>query len=72
LLLGGSTYTLYLSHTLWLHFIYRVGWRDWLQQHDYIIAGYWLASLIIIALSVIYYQYAERPFHRGFRRVLGV
>ena len=72
LILGGSTYALYLSHTLWLRWLYDIGVRDWLQQHDLTIAGYWLASLFIIVISAVYFQFAERRLHFGFRRLLGV
>jgi peptidoglycan/LPS O-acetylase OafA/YrhL len=46
--------------------------REWLQHHGLTIAGYWLAALAIIIMSVVYYQYVERPLHSGFRRLLGV
>ena len=72
LILGGSSYALYLSHTLWLRGLYDIGVRDWLQQNDLTIAGYWLASLFIIAFSAVYFQYVERRLHFGFRRLLGV
>jgi exopolysaccharide production protein ExoZ len=72
LILGGSTYALYLSHTFWLRWLYDIGVRDWLQQNDLTIAGYLIASLYIIAISAVYYQFAERRLHSGFRRLLGV
>lgn len=72
LVLGGSTYALYLSHTLWLRWLYDIGVRDWLQQNGLTVPGYWAASLLIIAASAAYYQFAERRLHSGFRRVLGV
>ena len=52
LVLGGSTYALYLSHVLWLRYLYKIGVRDWLQAHGFTIAGYWLAALAIILMSV--------------------
>lgn len=72
LLLGGSTYALYLSHTLWFGWLREIGVKDWLQQNDLTVAGYCLASITIIILSAAYYQYVERRLHHGFRRTLGV
>ncbi|MFC1796466.1 acyltransferase family protein [Pseudomonadota bacterium] len=72
LTLGGSTYTLYLVHTLWLLWLYDIGVRDWLAQTGLTIPGYWLAAIIIVLAAAVYYQYVERRLHHGFRRVLGV
>jgi peptidoglycan/LPS O-acetylase OafA/YrhL len=72
LVLGGSSYALYLSHTLWLQWLYDVGVQDWLARNGLTIPGYWLAALAIIVMSAAFYQFAERPLHRGFRRVLRV
>jgi peptidoglycan/LPS O-acetylase OafA/YrhL len=72
LVLGGSTYALYLSHTIWLRYLYDVGVRNWLQEHELTIIGYWISSLLIIGMSAAYYYYVERRLHTGFRRVLGV
>lgn len=70
LILGGSSYALYLSHTLWLQWFFDIGGRDWLARNGLTVPGYWLAALAMIIMAAAFYQFAERPLHRGFRRVL--
>jgi peptidoglycan/LPS O-acetylase OafA/YrhL len=72
LLLGGSSYALYLSHTIWLQWLYDIGIRQWLVEVDLLVPGMWLLLLLVIVLSAVFYQYVERPLHSGFRRLLGV
>lgn len=69
LLLGGASYSLYLSHTLIIDLFARTGlvqtsgslptWIIWA-----------ILLLIIILYSVFHYLYVERPFYAAGRRLL--
>ena len=69
LLLGGASYSLYLSHTIILYFMYHFGLRDYLKS----IGGYQvglmvLVVLVIVAYSILHYLLIEQPLMKGSRQ----
>ena len=74
LLAGGSSYAIYLSHTIILAATHHLGFDAAMRQFSA-----WQAQALFLALigiiviySMIHYRWLERPLHKLFRRVLGV
>jgi len=74
LLTGGASYAIYLSHTLILAGMQKLGFNDyaaglggWAMQ-----AAYFGLMAAILAYSVLHYRFIERPLHRQFKRWLRV
>lgn len=72
LLTGGASYAIYLSHTLILVGLQKLGFNEfagsiggWKMQLIYI-----SLTLAILAYSVLHYRIIERPLHRLFKRWL--
>lgn len=73
-LAGGSSYALYLSHTLLLFLSAHLGLHIKLQGLSVWIvqAAYLMLVAVIVLYSLGHYRWFERPMHRFFRRTLGV
>lgn len=74
LLTGGASYAIYLSHTLILIGLQKLGFNDfagslegWAMQ-----ALYLSLTLAILGYSVLHYRWIERPLHKLFKRALRV
>lgn len=74
LLTGGASYAIYLSHTLILVGMQKLGFNEfagglggWKMQ-----ALYFALMLAILGYSVVHYRFIERPLHRLFKRGLRV
>jgi exopolysaccharide production protein ExoZ len=74
LLTGGASYAIYLSHTLILVALQKLGFNEfagglggWKTQVVYI-----ALTLVILSYSVLHYRLIERPLHKRFKRVLKV
>lgn len=74
LLAGGASYAIYLSHTLILVALQKLGFNEfagglggWKMQVLYL-----SLTLAILAYSVMHYRLIERPLHRRFKRWLRV
>jgi peptidoglycan/LPS O-acetylase OafA/YrhL len=74
LLTGGASYAIYLSHTLILVGLQKLGFNEfagnlggWAMQ-----AIYFSLMLAILIYSVLHYRWVERPLHRLFKRALRV
>jgi len=72
LLTGGASYAIYLSHTLILVGMQKLGFNefagalgDWSRM-----AVYLALMLAILAYSLLHYRLIERPLHRRFKRWL--
>ncbi|MCF6317702.1 MAG: acyltransferase [Proteobacteria bacterium] len=62
LLLGGASYSLYLSHTAILYFLYRFGFRDYLASlGSNQMVWMLLIVLLIVAYSIVHYLFIETP-----------
>ncbi len=69
LLLGGASYSLYLSHTIILYFMYHFGLRDYLQSlGGYQVGIMLLVVLLIVAYSVVHYLWIEQPLMKMSRK----
>lgn len=74
LLGGGASYAIYLSHTLVLVGLQKLGFNEfagglggWLTQ-----AVYFALTLTILGYSVLHFRWIERPLHNLFKRALRV
>lgn len=62
LLLGGASYSIYLSHTLVIALVYAMGWQLWLSENsDFPVLWLWLIITATVIYSVLHYQWIERP-----------
>ena len=69
LLLGGASYSLYLSHTIILYFMYHFGLCDYLSSiGDYQILLMLLVVLVIVVYSVAHYLWIEQPLMKLSRK----
>lgn len=61
-LLGGASYSIYLSHTIAIAVVALLGWQNWVQQNSQS-PGWWIAlfMLLTIIYSVIHYLWIEKP-----------
>ena len=64
---GDASFTLYLSHGLWIGLFYFSGLREALGRQNKIVleAGFWFSILAIIASSVFLYRVMELPLYRA-------
>ncbi|MEJ8566266.1 acyltransferase family protein [Elongatibacter sediminis] len=71
---GGSSYALYLSHTLVLAATNHLGFDRWAGGLSPVVAQGAYVGLIglIVGYSLLHHQVLERPLHRSFRRLLRV
>jgi peptidoglycan/LPS O-acetylase OafA/YrhL len=62
LILGGSSYSIYLSHTIAIALTMVWGWHAWVQNNSQT-PGLWLGlfMLLTVVYSVIHYLYIEKP-----------
>lgn len=62
IILGGSSYSIYLSHTLAIALVYALGWQTWIQQNNQS-PGWWIGlfMLLTVIYSVIHYLWVEKP-----------
>jgi peptidoglycan/LPS O-acetylase OafA/YrhL len=72
--LGGSSYALYLSHTLLFWALAHLGMHAMLQgRADVIVQAAWLLIAAgVVVLSWVHYRTIERSLDQRFRRWLGV
>jgi peptidoglycan/LPS O-acetylase OafA/YrhL len=71
---GGASYAIYLCHTIFLVATMKLGlnralagWPDLSVQGVFL-----LYAVLIVAFSVAWYRFAERPLHRAFKQALRV
>jgi exopolysaccharide production protein ExoZ len=71
---GGASYAIYLCHTIFLVATMKLGlnralagWPDLSVQGVFL-----LYAVLIVAFSVAWYRFAERPLHRAFKPALRV
>jgi exopolysaccharide production protein ExoZ len=71
---GGASYAIYLCHTIFLVATMKLGlnralagWPDLSVQGIFL-----LYAVLIVAFSVAWYRFAERPLHRAFKQALRV
>jgi exopolysaccharide production protein ExoZ len=64
--IGNASYTIYLSHLLFLTFFYSLGIRNFLSNQYWIIAeiGFFGYMAAIILISIIFYKMVEFPIYR--------
>lgn len=69
-LLGGASYSLYLSHTIILYFFYHFGIRDYLKQiGSYQVLMMLAMVLIIVGYSVVHYLWIEQPLMKWSKKL---
>jgi len=69
LLVGGASYSIYLSHTIILLFIYEIGLRDWIGKVGQYQLWFMLGIvLLIVVYSVMHYKWVESPIMRWSHR----
>ena len=70
LLLGGASYSLYLSHTIVLLFIYKIGLRDWIARIGHYQLWFMIGVVfLIIIYSIAHYRWIETPTMRWAHRL---
>jgi exopolysaccharide production protein ExoZ len=74
LLTGGASYAIYLSHTLILVGMQKLGFNEFAaSQGGWKMQALYLSLILaILAYSVMHYRFIERPLHRLFKRWLGI
>ncbi|MCF6288287.1 MAG: acyltransferase [Proteobacteria bacterium] len=74
LLLGGASYSIYLSHTIILYFLYKFGVRDYFKSlESYPVLIMLIVVLFILGYSVLHYLYIEKPLmqlSKNFKRYI--
>jgi len=62
LILGGASYSIYLSHTIVIALTMALGWQSWVQNNSQS-PGIWvgLFMLMTVIYSVIHYLVVEKP-----------
>jgi len=65
LLLGGASYSIYLSHTLVIALVYALGWQQWLSDTSNQPA-LWLSLIMLLTVvySTLHYLWIEQPLMR--------
>lgn len=62
MVMGGASYSLYLSHTIILYFFYQFGVRDYLKEiGSYQTVMMLLIIFVIVGYSVLHYLWIEQP-----------
>jgi exopolysaccharide production protein ExoZ len=71
---GGASYAIYLSHTIFLVSTAKLGLNAALAGLSDLSVQliYGLYCILIVAVSVAYYYFLERPLHRWFKRGLRI
>lgn len=65
LLLGGASYSIYLSHTLVIALVFALGWQQWLKSNsEYPLLWLFLIMLLTIGYSTLHYRWIEQPLMR--------
>lgn len=61
-LLGGASYSLYLSHTIVISMVYIWGLQNWILQNSQA-PGFWvlLLMLLTVVYSILHYLWVEKP-----------
>lgn len=74
LMTGGASYAIYLSHTLILIALQKLGFNEFAAELGGAITQmiYLLLTLLMLAYSVAHYRWVERPLHSVFKRILKV
>lgn len=74
LLTGGASYAIYLSHTLILVGLQKLGFNEFAGSFGgWTMQGlYFALMLAILGYSVLHYRWVERPLHRRFKHWLRV
>ena len=72
LLAGGASYAIYLSHTLILLAVQKLGFNEFASGWGGAVTQviYLLLTLAILAYSIAHYRWVERPLHGWFKRIL--
>ncbi len=62
LVLGGASYSIYLSHTIAVALTIAFGWQSWVQQNSQS-PGLWIGlfMLMTVIYSVLHYLFIEKP-----------
>jgi peptidoglycan/LPS O-acetylase OafA/YrhL len=64
-LLGGASYSIYLSHTLVIALVYAFGWQQWLSDSsDHPALWLTLIMLLTVLYSTLHYLWIEQPLMR--------
>ena len=65
LLLGGASYSLYLSHTIILYYMYHFGVRDYFKSlGSYQQLTMLAVVMVIVGYSILHYLWIEKPLMR--------
>lgn len=66
--LGGASYSIYLSHTL-IYSLFSYVWGRELLKGEYVLP---IAVVVIVVYSIIHYKWIEQPLYTAMKRWLGV
>ncbi len=68
--LGGASYSIYLSHTLVIALVFVLGWQNWMLLHSES-PGLWIFLLMLFTLlySTLHYKWIEQPLMSLARKV---
>jgi len=71
---GGASYAIYLSHTIFFVATANLGLNAALSGFSDLLVQlfFGLYCVLIVAISVAYYRFLERPLHRWFKRGLRI
>ncbi len=60
--LGGASYSIYLSHTLVISLVFVLGWQNWMLLNSES-PGLWIFLLMILTVfySIMHYKWIEQP-----------
>ncbi len=61
--LGDSSYTLYLTHVVFLGMLYTLGLRDYLVRVDFAMIGFIIYMILIVTFSWLFYKIVELPLY---------
>jgi len=72
LLAGGASYAIYLSHTLILVALQKLGFNDFAGRQNAVVIQlvYLSLTLAILVYSILHYRFVEKPLHHWFKRLL--
>lgn len=72
LLLGGASYSLYLSHIILLRVFRSMGLFDFVEEHELNPELFYLLTLlVIVAFSAAFYSWVERPVYQYAKKIPG-
>ncbi len=71
---GGSSYAIYLSHILILTLVWNTGFNELVSSWPAgsMLGAYIMLMLFIAGYSALHYSFLEKPLHRQFKRLLRV